>query len=131
MTWRRNRQKKARGKSAGFCMSIFKIQMVVELAARIEGSTAGRAIRGSVQVFCHRQLMSAGTAEDGFLGKSVLRPDRMPATAGFRMAGMAGKPLAAAEKLDRNPVGLAVVMAAPGLTVDDSALYFMPMNNDR
>ncbi len=122
---------KARGKSAGFCMSIFKIQMVVELAARIEGSTAGRAIRGSVQVFCHRQLMSAGTAEDGFLGKSVLRPDCMPATAGFRMAGMAGKPLSAAEKLDRNPVGFTVIMAASGLFVNHCALNVMPMNIQR
>jgi hypothetical protein len=55
----------------------------------------------------------------------------MPSAAGFRVAGMAGKPFSAAEKLDRNPVGFSVVMAAPGLFIDDRAMYFMSMNIQR
>lgn len=117
--------------AAGFYLSSFKIQMAVELAAGVEWNPAGRAFRSSIEVFSDGQLLSAGAAEDGLLGEPFCRPDRMSAAAGLRVAGVAGKPLAAAEKLDCNPVGLAVVMAAPGLTVDDSAVYFMPMNHDR
>ncbi|KZE36846.1 hypothetical protein AV656_13770 [Bhargavaea cecembensis] len=110
-------------------MSTSEVQMAMEPAARIEGNDAGRASRVSIQVFCHRQLMTAGAAEDGFLGKSVLRPDCMPAATGFRVAGMAGKPFFAAEKLDCNPVGFSMVMEAPGLFIDDRAMYFVSMNN--
>lgn len=52
----------------------------------------------------------------------------MPAAAGFRMAGVAGEPFPATKKLDRNPVSLAVVMAAPGFSIDDRAAHFVSMD---
>jgi len=105
--------------------------MAVNLAARVERGPAGRACRSTVQIFGDGQFLAAGAAEDGLLGEPFCRPDRMPAAAGLRVAGVTGEPFAAAEKLDCNPVGLAVVMAASGLPVDDRSVYFMPMNSDR
>lgn len=102
----------------GFPHSCFKIQMLVEAATRVKGSSTMRAGRIAFEIVADGKLSSACSAKNRFFIEPLFRPDGSIAAADSSVAFKTRKIFSAAMEADGDPVNFRMIMAAAGFGID-------------
>lgn len=90
----------------------------MEAAAGIKRCRAGRACGCAVQIFIHREFMSARAAKHCFFMKLRFWPNLVRSAADGLVAFKTGEILSAAIEFNGNPVDFRMVMNTTGFAID-------------